>query len=99
MADLQLTREQEAEALRLAELVAEKTKAEVLQMARLLVSKKDHEIFGATEFALRDRSHQLGAAVLETALHERKKGATKVRASSARIAKKRPSSKDIARRP
>lgn len=40
MSDLTLTPEQEDEALRLAELAAEKTKAEVLQMARLLVSKK-----------------------------------------------------------
>ena len=80
MADLQLTPEQEAEAQRLAELVAEKTKAEVLQMARLLVSKKDHELFGRTEFELRDRCHHLGAGVMETALEERKKGGTKGRA-------------------
>jgi predicted GNAT family N-acyltransferase len=64
----------------LADLVAEKTKAEVLQMARLLVSKKDHEIFGKTEFELRDRCHHLGAELLETALDQRKKRATKGRA-------------------
>lgn len=80
MNDLVLTPEQEAEALRLAEVVAEKTKAEVLHRARLLVSKKDSEIFGKTEFELRDRCHRLGAALLETALDERKKRATKGRA-------------------
>lgn len=80
MSDLVLTPEQEAEAQRLADLVAEKTKAEVLQMARLLVSKKDHEIFGKTEFELRDRCHRLGAELVETALDQRKKGATKGRA-------------------
>jgi ribosomal protein L32E len=46
MSDLTLTPEQEAEALRLAELVAEKTKAEILHRARLLASKKDRELFG-----------------------------------------------------
>jgi hypothetical protein len=76
MSDPLLTPEQEAEALRLADLVAAKTKAEVLQMARLLVSKKDRELFGKTEFELRDRCHRLGAQLLQTALDERKKGAT-----------------------
>lgn len=80
MSDLPLTPEQEAEALRLAELVAEKTKAEILHMARLLVSKKDRELFGKTEFELRDRCHRLGTQLLETALHERKKGATTAQA-------------------
>lgn len=80
MNDLTLTPEQEAQALRLAELVAEKTKAEVLQMARLLVSKKDRDLFGKTEFELRDRCHRLGAQLMQTALDERKKGATRDRA-------------------
>lgn len=80
MSDILLTPEQEAEAQRLAELVAEKTKAEVLQMARLLVSKKDREMFGKTEFELRDRCHRLGAQLMQTALDERKKGATRGRA-------------------
>jgi hypothetical protein len=80
MSDFVLTPEQEAEAQRLAELVAEKTKAEVLHMARLLVSKKDRDLFGKTEFELRDRCHRLGAQLLETALDERKKGATRDRA-------------------
>lgn len=80
MSDLVLTPEQEGEAQRLADLVAEKTKAEVLQMARLLVSKKDHEIFGKTEFELRDRCHRLGAELVQTALDQRKKRATTGRA-------------------
>lgn len=80
MSDIVLTPEQEAEAQHLAELVAEKTKAELLQMARLLVSKKDRDLFGKTEFELRHRCHRLGAHLLETALDERKKRATKARA-------------------
>jgi plasmid stabilization system protein ParE len=80
MADLNLTPEQEAEAQRLAEIIAQKTKEEALRMARLLVSKKDHEILGATEFEIRDRVHKIGAHAIETALNERKKGGTKGRA-------------------
>jgi len=80
MADLNLTPEQEAEAQRLAGIIAEKAKQEALAMARLLVSKKDHEILGQTEFEIRDRVHKLGAHAIETALNERKKGGTKGRA-------------------
>ena len=49
-------------------------------MARLLVSKPDEELLGATEFEIRDRVHKLGAHAIETALGERKKRGTKVRA-------------------
>ena len=77
---LELTAEQEAEAQRLADTVALKTKEELLQITRLLVSKKDHELFGETEFQVRDLVHQIGARAVETAVNERKKGATKGRA-------------------
>lgn len=80
MADIDLTPEQEAEAQRLAEIIARKAKEEALVMARLLVSKKDHEILGATEFSIRERVHKIGAHAIETALKERKKGGTKDRA-------------------
>jgi hypothetical protein len=77
MSQINLTPEQEAEAQRLAEIIARKAKEEALVMARLLVSKKDHEILGATEFEIRDRVHKLGAHAIESALRERKKGGTK----------------------
>lgn len=80
MADLNLTPEQEQEAERLADLIVEKTRVEARAMARLLVSKKDHELLGATEFEIRDRVHQIGACAIETAVNQRKKGATKDRA-------------------
>jgi len=80
MAEINLTPEQEAEAQRIADIIARKAKEEALAMARLLVSKKDHEILGATEFEIRDRVHKLGAHAIETALNERKKGGTKGRA-------------------
>jgi hypothetical protein len=51
-----------------------------LHMARLLVSKKARDLFGTTEFELRDRCHRLGAQLLQTALDERKKRATRARA-------------------
>jgi hypothetical protein len=80
MADVKLTAEQEAEAQRLADRLMERTREEVLQIARLLVSKPDRELLGKTEFEVRDRVHEIGAHAIETALQERKKGATKGRA-------------------
>jgi hypothetical protein len=80
MTEPKLTPEQEAEAQRLADIIVQRTKEEVLQMARLLVSKPDRELLGATEFEIRERVHKLGAYAIETAVNERKKGGTRVRA-------------------
>lgn len=77
---IELTPEQEAEAQRLADTIAVKTKEELLRITRLLVSKQDHELFGQTEFDVRDLVHQIGARAIETAVNERKKGGTKGRA-------------------
>jgi hypothetical protein len=79
-ATVELTPEQEAEAQRLADAIAARTKDELLQITRLLVSKKDHELFGETEFQVRDLVHKIGARALETAVNERKKGGTGGRA-------------------
>ena len=80
MAELILTPEQEAEAQRLAALIGKKAQEEVLAMTRLMMSKPDAQLLGATEFEIRDRAHRLAAHAIETALNERKKGGTKVRA-------------------
>ena len=80
MADTPLTVEQEAQALRIAEIICQKMQGEALQIARLLVSKPDAEFFGKTEFELRDRVHEIGAQAMATALRERKKGGIKGRA-------------------
>jgi hypothetical protein len=80
MIDPVLTPEQEAEAQKLAALIGQKAQAEALRIARLLASKPDCQLLGATEFEIRDRVHKLGAFAIETALEERKKGGTKVRA-------------------
>ena len=80
MAEAILTPEQEAEAQRLAALIGKKVQEEALAMMRLMVSKPDAQLLGATEFEIRDRAHRLAAHAIETALNERKKGGTKVRA-------------------
>jgi hypothetical protein len=77
MADLPLSAEQEAEAQRLFELFQTPLLQEARRLARLLASKPTRQMLGKTEFELRDAVHQLGAQLLQTALDERKKGATK----------------------
>ncbi len=47
------------------------------RMAKLLASKPYKQLLGQTEFEVRDLAHDLGARALQTALGERKKGATK----------------------
>ena len=80
MSELHLTPEQEAEAVRWADLIAAKAREEALAIARLLASKKDHELLGATEYEVRSHVHRIGAHAIETALKERKKGGTTARA-------------------
>ena len=77
MIDLSLTPEQEAQAQRIAAIIGKKAQEEALHMARILASKPDAQLLGATEFEVRDRAHKLAASAIETALNERKKGATK----------------------
>jgi predicted GNAT family N-acyltransferase len=73
----QLSAEQEAEAQRIFQILKGTTDDDLLALARLLASKKDRELLGQTEFEVRDRVHQIGAKAIQTALDERKKGATK----------------------
>jgi len=80
MPDIPLTPEQEAQAQRLFEAIQRTFLDEARQLARLLASKDDAHLLGTTEFEVRDAVHRLGAQVLQTALNERKKGATKGRA-------------------
>lgn len=80
MADIPLTPEQEVEADTLAQRLQVLVGEELRSLARLLASKPDAQLLGRTEFQLRDRLHDLGARILETALDERKKGGTRGRA-------------------
>lgn len=78
MNDLPLSAEQEAEAQRLFERFQQPLLQEARRLARLFACKPTNQMLGKTEFQLRDAVHQLAAQLLQTALDERKKGATKV---------------------
>jgi len=68
-----LNADQEAEAQRIYERLEAAFDQERMRMARLMASKGNHELFGPTEYEVRDRVHELGARVLETAAAERQK--------------------------
>jgi len=53
-----------------------------------MVGKRDDQLFGETEFTLRDKVLRMGAKALQATVNDRKKGGTKVAASSAPIAAK-----------
>lgn len=89
---MDLTPEQEAEALRIFERLKETADADLMAVARLLAGKSDGEIFGKTELEVRDRVHGIGAKALESALDGRKKGGTSAPASPAGTATGRPGS-------
>jgi hypothetical protein len=72
-----LTPEQHDEARRIFEILRQSADDELWRIAQLLASKPDDKILGKTEFDVRDRVHAIGAKAIETALNERKKGATK----------------------
>jgi hypothetical protein len=72
-AQVELSEEQEAEAQRIYERLGAAFDQERMRMARLLASKPNEQLFGQTEYELRDRVHELGARVLETAADERQK--------------------------
>jgi len=71
--NMELDEEQEGEAQRIYERLEAAFDQERMRMARLMASKGNHELFGATEYQVRDRVHELGARVLETAADERQK--------------------------
>jgi hypothetical protein len=68
-----LNEEQEAESQRIYERLRGAFDEELKTMARFMASQPNHQLFGQTEFELRDRVHELGARVLETAADERQK--------------------------
>lgn len=70
---VELNDEQEAEAQRIYERLRGAFDEELKTMARFMASKPNSQLFGQTEFELRDRVHELGARVLETAADERQK--------------------------
>ena len=91
---LNLTSEQRDEAARIEQRLLAVIGDEIRGIAELLASKPDRQILGEAEFQVRDRVHRIGAKAIETALDERKKGATKVPVSPARPAKTPANSSD-----
>lgn len=74
---LDLTAEQRDEADRIERRLLAVVGDEIRGIAELLASKPDRQILGEAEFQVRDRVHRIGARAIETALDERKKGATR----------------------
>ena len=62
----------------LRKLVLEAVAADLDELATLIAGTTDATILGDNEFAIRDIVHRVGAKAIETALRERKKGATSV---------------------
>ena len=77
MSRLPLTPEQAELSDRILLSLRQAAEADLRQLADLLASKPDRQLLGMTEFEVRDRVHKIGAKAFETALEERKKGATK----------------------
>jgi hypothetical protein len=97
MVEVELTPEQQAEADRIEDILKAKSAVEIRYIARLLASKPNRELLGRTEFQIRDAVHRLGAAGIDAALAERKKGGTAGRAESAPTAATTPASSAMGR--
>ena len=77
MSRLPLTPDQAALSDRIYQSLRQAAESDLRILADLLASKPDHQLLGQTEFEVRERLHKIGAKAFETALDERKKGATK----------------------
>jgi hypothetical protein len=90
MPDTPLTPEQQQEAQQFADVFLQLARREAQRFGELIASRPDDQLLGKTEFDLRTLAHRLGAAFLQAALDERKKGATPGPASSALTARPTP---------
>jgi hypothetical protein len=77
MARLPLTPEQAQLSDRIYQSLRQAADSDLRSLADLLASKPDQQLLGRTEFEVRDHVHKIGAKAFQTALEERKKGATK----------------------
>ena len=68
-----LNAEQQAEADLIYERIRGAFDAEARRLAELMASKETRHIFGETEYQIRDRVHELGAEVLAATAEERVK--------------------------
>ena len=76
----ELTPEQKVEADKLEAAIREAAADDIRDLVENLARTTDETIFGDNEFVIRDIVHRIGAVAVETALRERKKGGTEVRA-------------------
>ena len=77
MSRLPLTPDQTELSDRIYQSLRQAADTDLRLLADLLASKPDRQLLGQTEFEVRDLVHRIGAQAFETALDERKKGATK----------------------
>jgi len=77
MSRLPLSPDQAALADHIYQSLRQAADADLRTLADLLASKPDRQLLGPTEFEVRDLVHKIGVTAFETALDERKKGATK----------------------
>ena len=82
------TSEEFAEVQRVHDVLSKAMDREIWQIAELMVGKRDDQLFGETEFTLRDKVLRMGTQALQATVNDRKKGGTKVAASSAPTAAK-----------
>jgi hypothetical protein len=78
MLEIELTADQEAEAERIEDILKANSAVEIRYIARLLACKTNRELLGQTEYQIRDAVHRVGAAGIDAALAERKKGVRRV---------------------
>ena len=71
-----LNPEQAERAEQILQSLRQATEADLRGLAELLACKEDSQLLGPTEFEVRDRVHKIGFKAFETALDERKRGAT-----------------------
>jgi hypothetical protein len=90
MPDTPLTPEQQSDAQQYAALFLRLAQRDAQRFGELIATRPDSQLLGRTEFDLRALVHRLGAAFLEAALDERKKGATSGPASPAHTAAPTP---------
>jgi hypothetical protein len=76
----ELTPEQKVEADKLEAAIREAAADDIRDLVENLARTTDETIFGDNEFVIRDIVHRIGAVAVETALREREKGGTEVRA-------------------
>lgn len=72
--------EDDAETERVLGLVMKSMEDDLRGVAKAIVSKRDNELLGPGEFDLRDRVLKAACHILETAINDRKKGATEAAA-------------------